>query len=277
MITQREMEYLVSIYKTKSILKASIESNVSQPAMTMQLNKIEAMIGIKIFNRERNNTTPTPIGRKIIEKCQEIMIHFKDLEKIAANAKNIEVKIGIIPTISPYLLPKIASKISSNSKIKTYFYELKTDDIIQQLKNGTIDCGIIASYPDVIKFDFNVQNLYQEELVFASPKKSNIDLESAIKENKIILLEDGNCINISITEICKRVNKNTFSATSIEVVKAMIESGNYCGILPKYSLDSMNQKFKIMSIENKKYRQISLISKNSITEEFADIFKPQES
>jgi hypothetical protein len=62
-------------------------------------NKIEAMIGIKIFNRERNNTTPTPIGRKIIEKCQEIMIHFKDLEKISANAKNIEVKIGIIKTL----------------------------------------------------------------------------------------------------------------------------------------------------------------------------------
>lgn len=264
MITPREIQYLLSISKTKSIMESALECNVSQPALTIQLNKIEKTFGFKIFNRQRNNTTPTILGRKVIEKCEQIMKHLLDLEKI--DKHDTEIKIGIIPTVSSYLLPKIADNLA-NSDIKVYFYDLKTEDLLNQLKNGMIDCGIVAYYPELVKLpNLLVKNLYSEDFVFVTHKSVDINVNEGINDDKIILLEEGNCMNISIQEICSSYEKthrrqHSFSATSVEVIKAMIANNNGYGILPKFSIDqSSAEQYNIKEFKPKKKRDICLIS-----------------
>lgn len=270
MITPREMQYLLSIHKTKSIVKAAFECNVSQPALTIQLNKIESTFGFKIFHRQRNNTIPTTLGRKIIEKCEQIMQHLIDLENV--NQQDVEVKIGIIPTVSSYLLPKITDNLA-NSNIKIYFYDLKTGEILDRLKNGEIDCGIVAYYPELMKsINLFVRHLYNEDFVFVTHKSIDISIEDGTISNKIILFEEENCMNLSIQEICRmHKKKHSFGATSVEVVKAMIANNNGYGILPRFSIDGQNaQQYNIKNFNPRKSRDICLISYQEF--QFNEIF-----
>ncbi|QED23843.1 LysR family transcriptional regulator [Candidatus Deianiraea vastatrix] len=260
MLNPREMEYIISINKTKSIVKSAMECSVSQPALTMQLAKIENYFGFPIFYRQRSNITPTPLGRKVIAKCEEIMEKMRHLENISNESK--EIKVGIIPTVSPYFLPKIAHNLVKND-LKLYFYDLKTNEIIEKLQNGEIDCGIVANYPELISADkFKITSLYRERFLFVSHFDESITPEQAISLQKVILLEDGNCANLSIREICKmQKQKHSFAATSIEVVKAMIANKNGYGILPEFSIFNHElEKYRITKLDQQKTREISLIS-----------------
>ena len=277
MFSIREVEYVLAISKTGSISKAAEICNVSQPALSKQVNKLESVLGFKIFERERSKNIPTAKGRELIAYFEEIFAKYKKIKQISSN--QVDLKIGIIPTIAPYLLPKIVKKLPVLKK-QFYFFEQKTETALTSLKSGDLDFVILAFYPKIIPADLLYKKLYREEFFFVTNKSTNINIVDGIKSDKIILLEEGNCINQSIEEICdtKNKNQNDFSATGIEVVKAMIATNNCYGILPKMSLDSDKINFNIKAFNPAKYREIGVcyrknFSDKKLVENFIKILK----
>lgn len=265
----RDFEYLVAIDELKSFLLASRKCFVSQPALSQQIKKIENELGFNIFERDRKNVITSNQGKEVIKYAQQILNYYQKLKSI--DEKDISIKIGLIPTICPYLLPKIVNKLhDSLPNIKFYFLELKTDQLIERLKKGEIDMGIIAYFPDLINDKLSYDKLYDEEFFLTLPPNSNLtsdDFPEILSQGKLILLEEGNCISENIKDICSLYKQRSFSnfyATNIETVKNMVKIGNGIALLPKLSLLN-EENLKIIPFKKKKSREVGLLSRKNFT------------
>lgn len=265
----RDFEYLVAIDELKSFLLASRKCFVSQPALSQQIKKIENELGFNIFERDRKNVITSNQGKEVIKYAQQILNYYQKLKSI--DEKDISIKIGLIPTICPYLLPKIVNKLhDSLPNIKFYFLELKTDQLIEKLKKGEIDMGIIAYFPDLINDKLSYDKLYDEEFFLTLPPNSNLtsdDFPEILSQGKLILLEEGNCISENIKDICSIYKQRSFSnfyATNIETVKNMVKIGNGIALLPKLSLLN-EENLKIIPFKKKKSREVGLLSRKNFT------------
>lgn len=265
----RDFEYLVAIDELKSFLLASRKCFVSQPALSQQIKKIENELGFNIFERDRKNVITSNQGKEVIKYAQQILNYYQKLKSI--DEKDISIKIGLIPTICPYLLPKIVNKLhDSLPNIKFYFLELKTDQLIEKLKKGEIDMGVIAYFPDLINDKLSYDKLYDEEFFLTLPPNSNLtsdDFPEILSQGKLILLEEGNCISENIKDICSLYKQRSFSnfyATNIETVKNMVKIGNGIALLPKLSLLN-EENLKIIPFKKKKSREVGLLSRKNFT------------
>jgi|SaaInlStandDraft_7_1057024.scaffolds.fasta_scaffold32302_2 LysR family transcriptional regulator, hydrogen peroxide-inducible genes activator len=263
----RDFEYLIAVDELKSFSKASQECSVSQPALSQQIKKIEGQLGFNIFERDKKNIITTAKGKAVIKQAKSIINSYLKIKNI--NNNEVSIKIALIPTICPYLLPLIVDKLHQKlPNIKFYFLELKTDDLIKRLKAGEIDFGIIAYFQDLIDDKLNYLKLYDEEFLLTLPKQSKLTQDDFLKimeEKKLILLEEGNCLSDNIKEICSIYNQNSFSnfyATNIETVKNMVRINNGAALLPKLScLD--NDNLKTLSFTPKKFREVGIINRKS--------------
>jgi LysR family hydrogen peroxide-inducible transcriptional activator len=267
----RDFEYLVAVDELKSFSKASKRCFVSQPALSQQIKKIEDQLSFDIFERDKKNTITTKAGEEVIKYAKSIINYYAKIKNI--NNNEISLKIALIPTICPYLLPLIVDKLHQElPNIKFYFLELKTDELLSKLKLGEIDIGIIAYFEDLIDNKLNYSKLYDEEFLLTLPKNSELsqkDFPKIMAEKKLILLEEGNCMSDNIKDICSIYSQNSFSdfyATNIETVKNMIRINNGAALLPKLScLNSDN--LKTLPFVPKKSREVGVVSRKSFEQE----------
>lgn len=266
----RDFEYLIAIDELKSFSKASQKCFISQPALSQQIKKIEDQLGFNVFERDKKSIITTSKGKEVIKHAKSIISSYLKIKNI--NNNEVSIKIALIPTICPYLLPLIVDKLHQKlPNIKFYFLELKTDDLMKKLKAGEIDFGIIAYFQDLIDDKMNYLKLYDEEFLLALPKNSKLiqdDFPKIMEEKKLILLEEGNCMSDNIKKICSIYNQNSFSdfyATNIETVKNMVRINNGAALLPKLScLDDNN--LKTLSFIPKKFREVGMVARKSCDE-----------
>ena len=263
----RDFEYLIAVHQLKNFTKAAAKTFVSQPALSMQINKIEEEIGFEIFERNKKEVITTAKGEEVINYAEQIL-------NLAGKIKNLNdektiVKIGLIPTICPYLLPKIAMKLKREFPNKRfYFLELKTEELIENLKEGEIDIGIFAHFSNLIDSSLSYQKLYDEEFLLTLPKNSKLeisDFPKILKEKKLILLEEGNCMSDNIKDICNiysQTSFNDFYATNIETVKNMVRINSGFALLPKLALEG-EKNLKTLSFKPKKFREVGIITRKS--------------
>ena len=269
----RDFEYLIAIDELKSFVKASKKCFISQPALSQQVKKIEEQLGFNIFERDRKNTITTKKGKEVIKHAKSIVNCSQRIKDL--NNDNKSLRIGLIPTICPYLLPHIINSLQQDfPKVKFYFLELKTADIIKKLQEGEIDMGIIAYFEELIDEKMHYSKLYDEEFLLALPKSSNLtlrDFPKIMQDKQLILLEEGNCMSDNIKNICSIYSQNSFSdfyATNIETVKNMVKINNGAALLPK--LSCLNEdNLKLSSFKPKKHREIGVISRKNF--EFTDL------
>jgi len=144
----RDLKYLISLSKHQNFAKSALESNVSQPALSMQIKKLEDELGIKIFERDKQNFLITKTGEKIIEKAKQIILLSEEIKKIAKNAHDPfanEIHIGAFPTLASYFFPKIINKINRKFKdLKIFLVEEKSEILIKKLQDGEIDIAFLA-------------------------------------------------------------------------------------------------------------------------------------
>jgi LysR family hydrogen peroxide-inducible transcriptional activator len=282
----RDFEYLIATHELKSFSKAAKKCFISQPALSQQIKKIEDQLGFDIFQRDRKNMITTQEGEKMIKHARDIIHSYSQIKNI--NNTQITIRIGLIPTICPYLLPLIVDEMHKKlPDVKFYFLELKTDDLLQKLKMGEIDVGIIAYFADLLDDKTKYSRLYDEEFLLALPKKSQLtekDFPKIMSDKKLILLEEGNCMSDNIKEICGIYDQNSFSdfyATNIETVKNMLRISNGAALLPKLSgVDDEN--LKIISFFPKKSREVGMIcrknfGKKEIVSQIEEIIKSNQS
>ena len=273
-MTITQLQYVLAVAEHKNFTLAAEKCFVTQPTLSMQIQKIEEELNILIFDRSKKPIQLTAIGQKIVEQAKNIVNEAGKIKDIVEFQKGFiggEFRIGIIPTIMPTLLPMFLNNfIKKYPKIKLIIEELNTDEIITKLKNGHLDAAIAATPLEDEKIKEIV--LYYEPFVayipenFAISQKNEIEV-SDLNIEDILLLQDGHCFRDGILNLCKNQNpasKNSFQleSGSFETLIKLADEGLGTTLLPYLHTLNLNEKDKLklrQFKEPKPAREVSLI------------------
>lgn len=258
-ITLTQLEYLVAVDTYPHFSTAAEKCFVSQPTLSMQIQKAEEDLGVKIFDRSKQPVVPTEIGEKLLAQARKIIHESVTLEEIVAqetNALNGELKMAIIPTVAPYLIPLFLQNFfKKHPGIHLTLNEWTTDVIVEQLKRGQIDVGILVTPLDdpSIKED---PLFYEEFVVYASKAnalhKKNYVLADDIDVKKLWLLQEGHCFRSQILNLCelrqatREEKPYQYEAGSIDTLRKMVEIDHGVTILPELATLDLSVKQKTL-------------------------------
>ncbi|MCF6776332.1 LysR substrate-binding domain-containing protein [Thiotrichales bacterium 19X7-9] len=273
----RDLEYIVAIADEKSFIKASQLCFVSQPALSMQVKKLEDQLGVVLFERQHKNILLTEAGEIIVNKARAILQSVNDLKLVAKSyhqpLKGV-LKFGLFPTIAQYILPDLLEVFQNNfSGMQLHPVEEKTPLIELQLKEGQLDCALLAAPVDEQIFKFIP--LFDDYLVAAVPKGhtltklKQITLKDLVEE-PLLLLEEGHCLRTQALEFCAQ-SEHPFNidrtTTSLESLRHMVASGLGVTVIPEVAIKySPYQSDKIHYIPfkaPKPYRKVGLVFRKS--------------
>ena len=201
-MTLVQLEYIVAVDTYRSFVSAAEKCFVTQPTLSMQVQKLEEFLNVKIFDRSKQPIIPTEIGMQVIAQARVVLQENKKIKEIISSQQQDvigELRIGIIPTIAPYLLPKVISAmLEKYPELKLLIWEYTTEDIIHHLKTGVIDCGILAT-PLVDQNISEIPVYYENFVSYISKnsklyKKKTIDADDLEDEN-IWLLNWSICLD----------------------------------------------------------------------------------
>lgn len=245
MASLTQLEYLVAVDKYRHFGKAAKACNISQPTLSMQLQKMEEEYGITFFDRSKQPILPNPEAVSLIEQAKAILREFEKLKHMTVDTTGEpsgEFRLGLIPTVAPYLLPKFIGDFSAKyPKVNLSIRELTTNQIIDALDRDEIDAGILATPLNVPTLD--ERPLYYEPfLVFTSADHPVAKLktvhEGDLVANGIWLLSEGHCLRNQVVKLCSArktsaVFKNvSFESGSLETIIELVEQGHGYTLLP---------------------------------------------
>lgn len=290
-MTLVQLEYIVAVDTYRSFVGAAEKCFVTQPTLSMQIQKLEEMLKIKIFDRSKQPVIPTEIGSQIIEQARLILQESQKIKEIISSQQQDivgELKVGIIPTVAPYLLPQvIASMMEKYPDLKLLIWEYTTEDIIHHLKTGVLDCGILAT-PLADPAITEIPMYYENFVTYISKnsklfKKKNIDADDLEDEN-IWLLNEGHCMRSQVLNICRSTKHNrllglTYNTGSVETLIRMVDINNGATLLPELALAELSPK-QLSKVRNFKspepVREISLVThKNYIKKRMLNALKEE--
>lgn len=273
-MTITQLKYVLAVAEHKNFTIAAEKCFVTQPTLSMQIQKIEEELNILIFDRSKKPIQLTDVGVKIVNQAKNIVNEADRIQDIVEQQKGFiggEFRLGIIPTIMPTLLPMFLNNfIKKYPKVKLIIEELNTDEIISKLNNGYLDAAIAATPLNEEKIKEIV--LYFEPFVAYIPEnhqnfnKGEIEV-SDLNVNEILLLQDGHCFKESVLNLCKSGNKNEINhfqleSGSFETLIKLANEGLGTTLLPYlHTLDLKDSdKVKLRQFaEPKPAREVSLI------------------
>ena len=273
-MTITQLQYVLAVAEHKNFTLAAEKCFVTQPTLSMQIQKVEEELKIQIFDRTKKPIQLTDIGQKIVNQAKNIVNEADRMKDIVEQQKGFiggEFRLGIIPTIMPTLLPMFLNTfIKKFPKVKLIIEELNTDEIIVKLKNGTLDAAIAATPLSEEKLKEIV--LYYEPFVAYIPEKHSIaekkEIEvSDLNLDEILLLQDGHCFRDGILNLCKNqdvtsLNNFQIQSGSFETLIKLADEGLGLTLLPYlHTLDLKdNDKLKLKHFKDPKpAREVSLI------------------
>ena len=273
-MTITQLQYVLAVAEHKNFTLAAEKCFVTQPTLSMQIQKVEEELNIQIFDRTKKPIQLTDIGQKIVNQAKNIVNEADRMKDIVEQQKGFiggEFKLGIIPTVMPTLLPMFLNTfVKKYPKVKLIIEELNTDDIILRLKNGNLDAAIAATPLNEEKLKEIV--IYYEPFVAYIPEKHRIadkkEIEvSDLNLDEILLLQDGHCFRDGILNLCKNqdvapANNFQIQSGSFETLIKLADEGLGLTLLPYlHTLDLKEQdKLKLKHFKDPKpAREISLI------------------
>ncbi len=274
-MTLVQLEYVIAVDICRHFAKAAAQCFVTQPTLSMQIQKLEAELGVQIFDRSKQPVVPTEMGIQIVEQAKKIVADRDGLTELVEMKKGIltgELQIGIIPTLAPYLLPLFIQQFTTRHPgVRLMVTELTTDNIIARLKESRIDVGVLVTPLNEPGIKEHV--LFYEEMVayvsrqYQSYKKAMM-LPQDIDPNKLWLLEEGHCFRSQILNLCElrkagRDESNfAYEAGSFETLRRMVELNNGLTILPQLATMDLNSEQQAQVRHFKKpapMREVSLV------------------
>ncbi|PPR43022.1 MAG: putative hydrogen peroxide-inducible genes activator [Alphaproteobacteria bacterium MarineAlpha6_Bin2] len=277
--TFKQLKYLLAVSNNLHFGKAAKECFVSQSTLSSGIQELEKLLNIKLIERTKRRVLLTPLGENISERSQKIIMELNDVLDYAKSSQKIlsgETRLGIIPTIAPYILPQIMPKLNSKyPMLELKLIEDQTANILKMLSNGSLDLAIIAKPYNTI--NLTVLTLKKDFFYVAVPsnnplaKKINQSINSHdISKTNMLLLDEGHCLRDHALEACgpkARANVDAFKATSLLTLVQMVASGVGITLLPEIVINSQlvkNTKIRILEYENKKnYREICICWRKS--------------
>jgi len=245
-MTLTQLEYIVAVDTFRHFANAAAKCFITQPTLSMQIQKLENELGLKIFDRSKQPVVPTEAGAEIILQARKIINERDLIDEIVAHKKGVaagELRVGIIPTLAPYLLPLFVQQFTTKyPQIKLVVNEIMTDQLVSRLREGRIDAGILATPLTETGIKESVL-FYEEMMAYVSPKnsayKKTYVLPQDIDPEKLWLLEEGHCFRSQIVNLCELKKASTgnthfdYEAGSIETLRRMVEIGDGITIIPE--------------------------------------------
>lgn len=280
----RELKYLVALSEQRHFGKAAEICFVSQPALSMQIKKLEKYLDVQLIERTNKSVLLTEIGETIAERARDILNQIIELREAAKLSKDYyrgELKMGIIPTLAPYLLPNIIPTLSKSfPKLAVYLAEEQTACLVEKLRQGKLDSIVLASPID--EAEFTTINLFQEEFMLAVPKHHPLAKRKKVNQTelantKLLLLEDGHGMweeSFTFYQMIKTSEFRSFRATSLETLRHMVATGVGITLIPKLACKANNSITYIPFTRPKPTRTIGMMwrastAKKNLHEEIA--------
>ncbi len=242
----RDLRYLVALADHKHFGRAAAASFVSQPTLSTQLKKFEDELGMALVERNPRNVLLTEVGEAVVARAKVILREADEIKAIARRAKDPEsgmVRLGIFPTLAPYLLPHVVPNIVKRfPKLELILVEEKTEVILKKLHDGELDAGVLALpiHDDSLHAEF----LFEEAFVLALPKHHRLAKARRVKladlaTESLLLLDDGHCLRDQALEVCRKAGTEAqdFGATSLETLRQMVAAGLGLTLLPRLATE----------------------------------------
>jgi len=255
-MTITQLEYIIAVDTHGNFLTAAEKCSVSQPALSMQIQKLEKELGIRIFDRSRQPVVATEIGVRVIQQAREILKQCNRLTEVVQEQRSGELsgqlRIGIIPTIAPYVLPLfLVDFIKKYPKVNIEIVEVTTSQILQQLKNDQLDCGIMATPIEAGYLQYTP--LFYEPLVAYMSEDHRLFNKKILAPDDIDatetwILNEGHCLRNQVLNLCqggKNISRNKqfqYQTGSLETIKRMVEVNHGITILPEMSIFDFNDE-----------------------------------
>ena len=252
----QDLKYIVELDQVRHFGRAAERCFVSQPTLSLQLKKLEIELGVTLFERNQTQVIPTPIGEKIIEKARTVLASVVELAEIASmNPLSGTIKLGVIPTISPYFLPRVMPQlIRLFPQMKFVVIEEKTNLLVDKLAAGALDL-CIAAYP-LLNSTFEYFKIAKDPFFLAlplgHPLANNASISIADIPNDLLLLEEGHCLRDQALVVCNRptLQESDYRGTSLETLRYMVASGLGCTLMPQMSLNGAASDISVVSFES---------------------------
>ena len=243
-MTLQQLEYIVAVYRTRHFVKAAEACGVTQPTLSAMIQKLEAELDVKLFERSSQQVMPTAIGKVVVEQAWKVLNRARKLKDIVAEEKKSltgTFRLGILPTIASYLLPRFFPRLMrENSSLEIRVVEMKTADIRRAIDRGEIDAAVMVDTGDLD--DYALTTLFYEQfLAYVSPS-DQLSAKKSIKtsdlSNELLwLLDEGHCFRDQLVKYCQlkaaKTSQSAYSLGSIETFMRIVENGQGVTFIPE--------------------------------------------
>ena len=238
----RDLRYLVALAEHRHFGRAAEASFVSQPTLSTQIKKLEDELGVALVERTPRKVLLTEVGREIAQRARDVLNEVDQIRAIARRTLDPEsgtVRLGIFPTLGPYLLPHIVPRIRERfPRLELLLVEEKTEVVLRQLREGRLDAAILAL--PIHDDQLHAELLFEEPFLLAVPERHELARRKALKlddlaDQSLLLLEDGHCLRDQALEVCHLAGaseKSGFRATSLETLRQMVAANVGITLLP---------------------------------------------
>ena len=273
MISIRQLSYALAAEKTLHFKKAAALCNISQSALSTSLHELEKQLGFQIFERDNKKVLVTPIGRQVLERARSILLQVEELQHLSESHQDplsFPLSIGIIPTIAPFLLPKVLPVLNRlYPKLQLTIMEEQSQALVEMLRNGEIDTAILAlPYPcgGLLSLEFWQEDFYWVALREDEHAKQKEISSDELNHSNLMLLKEGHCLKDHILDACKlpkAFSKNNISATSLNTLIQMVVGKLGTTLIPEMAVAQLMQQNDTLSAvhlnEPSPHRRIAFI------------------
>lgn len=243
----RDLRYLVAVADHRHFGHAAEACFVSQPTLSTQIKKLERELGVELVERSPRHVMMTAVGAEVVERARVALREADDIVEVARRAKDPEsgtVRLGIFPTLAPYLLPHVVPQVHARfPDLELLLVEEKTEVVLQQLRDGRLDAGVLAL--PVHDDHLHEEPLFTEDFLLAVPSDHPLAATegpastSVLAAEPLLLLEEGHCLRdqaLAVCELTGTSERNDFRATSLETLRQMVGAGVGVTLLPQLAV-----------------------------------------
>ena len=245
MITLRQLRYLAALARTRHFGKAAEECAVTQPALSMQIRELERELGVDLIERRPGEIAVTETGIEVARRADHILAATRDLVDFARHRDVLSgpLKLGIIPTLAPYLLPRVLPLLQARyAALRLDVRETQTDTLVEELAAGALDCLLLAM--PVEGADVETIALFDDRFLLAAPAAEPLPKRRVtvadVDQRRLILLEEGHCLRDQALAFCASKTRDApagLGATSLATVMQMVANGYGVTLVPEIAAE----------------------------------------
>jgi LysR family hydrogen peroxide-inducible transcriptional activator len=251
-MTLQQLEYIVAVDECRHFARAAEQCRVTQPTLSAMIQKLEDELGVRVFDRNCQPIAPTAVGEIVIRQARETLRQSKAIHEMVLEEKASMggvFRVGILPTIAPYLLPRFFPQLMSKYKtLDIQVAEMRTKDIKQALIEGKLDAGILAQIDGLE--EFNQEPLFYEQYFAYVSKESNLFGNNVVRTSDLTseqlwLLDEGHCFRDQMLRFCQlqsaKVSQLAYRLGSMETFMRMVESGKGTTFIPELAVEQLSE------------------------------------